>query len=251
MHAMAPDISHFEHHLAGEFALDAEIPANGIGISDLWVKNSQLLSEEGAGPGGQAHRSKYPVGERIRKRGRGRQVVVAGRAELGGLAEALLVNPRAVSSAGPVHHRLDGSHKYSEAGADDGLVAQARGRPRETGARAEDVGVGAVLVGVGRIGKGEAAERAELAGGNQRIGILGVGRGGGSGGRIYRGGVKAVDQAIVAFADRNLMLPTESEIEGEIVAHSPVVLDKEGHVLGVRRTMGVKIDLSAGWQPQQ
>src|ERR1700744_5833621 len=101
------------------------------------------------------------------------------------------------------------------------------------------------------VGKREAAERVEGAGGNLADGICCISRGCGPGNAIGRGGIEAVDDTTQLIFKGGLVIVTQTEIDCNVIRNSPVVLGKECKIVRVEVCSGCVEEASAGWQTKQ
>ena len=100
-------------------------------------------------------------------------------------------------------------------------------------------------------GKSEPAQRMELANGNlgqqaRRVGCRGRRRR-----WVGNGRIETIHRSVVALGLGKVMLPAESQVDGEIALHPPVVIDEECHVFGLHCALRVDIETSAAGKSQQ
>src|SRR5579859_983979 len=91
----------------------------------------------------------------------------------------------------------------------------------------------------------------ELTGWNLRQRAGGIGCRGGGRSRVDCGRIETVHGPVVALGLGKVMLPAESQVEGKIALHPPVVIDEKCQVLGLHSALSVEIETSAARKSEQ
>ncbi len=248
---MVAHVHHLQQQVLSKAVLQTDVPPQGIWILRLRIEELHRLAVERGQPLRRAHRLEDSRREGVRQRSHGRQKVRR-HGELRCLAEALLSDDGRGGIIA-VHCQVgdgDRRNKHAEAAANYGAV-QVIGIPREAEPRAQQVGRVAVNAGIARRRKRKPAGHREAVWPELREWIIGVCRFRRSGHRVGDVAGEAVHGASEFLAVGRVMVEPQPDIEGEVAAHPPVILDEPGKVVRIVKARCIDIVLAGSRQSQQ